>query len=145
MSTKRLIVGLEEGSELRGCLEERNRIEGFQGRSEGVGEGPHRARCELRVSRLEIVPMHISGESTRNAQVAFDERSIDDQFRVLICDLAGTPCLDLLAEGIEVPLNPVHPDRQRVHNREVLRVLRKNRREEANNVMNPSRLIPRWC
>src|SRR5687767_14384422 len=71
MSDNRLIVGLEEGSELRGCLEERNRIEGLQGRGECVGKGPHRARCELRVGRLEVVPMDIPSERARNAKVAF--------------------------------------------------------------------------
>jgi len=102
MSAKRLIVGLEEGSELRGCLEERNRIEGLQGRGEGVGQRPHRARCELRVGRLEVVPMDDPGEGARNAQVAFDEGPVDNQLRILIRELSGLPGLDLLTERIEV-------------------------------------------
>ena len=43
----------------------------------------------------------------------------------------GFMIADLLAERIEIPLNAVHPDRKRIDDREVLRMLRENRRERA--------------
>ena len=83
------------------------------------------------MGRLEVVPMNVPSESARNAEFAFDERPIDHQLRLLVRDLTGSPGLDLLAERIEIALNPVHADRQRIHDREVLRMLRKNRCELA--------------
>src|SRR5690242_8721239 len=80
---------------------------------------------------LEVVAMDIPGESSRNTEFAFDERPIYHQLSLLICDLTGTPGLDLLTEWIEIALNPVHADRQRIHDREVLRMFRENRRELA--------------
>ena len=75
--------------------------------------------------------MDIPCEAARNGEITFDERPIDNQFCILIRDLPAPPRLDLLAEWIEVSLNPVHPNRQRIHDGKVLRVLRKNRRELA--------------
>ena len=75
--------------------------------------------------------MNIPGEGTRNIEFAFDERTINHKFRLLIGDLVGSPGLNLLAERIEITLNPVHTDRQRIHDREVLRMLRQNWREHA--------------
>src|SRR5207253_10562098 len=81
------------------------------------------------MGRLEVIPMNVPRECARNAKVAFDERSIDYEFRLIVGDLVGAPGLDLLTERLEIPLNPVHADRQRIHDREVLGVLCKNRRE----------------
>ena len=78
---------------------------------------------------LEVVSMNIPGESARNTQFVLDERPINHQLRLLVGDLTGSPGLNLLAERIEISLNPVHADRKRIDNREVLRMLRENRRE----------------
>src|SRR5689334_13977943 len=107
---------MQERSELRSGLEERNRIERLQRRRERIGEGPHRAWSELRMCWLEVVSMNIPSESARNTQFALDERSIDYQLRLFVGDLTGSPGLDLLTERIEIALNPVHADRQRIHN-----------------------------
>ena len=74
--------------------------------------------------RLEVVPVDIAGKSARNAQVAFNERAVDHEFRLFIRDLTGAPGPDLLTERFEIALDPVHADRQRIHDRKVLRVLR---------------------
>ena len=80
---------------------------------------------------LEVVSMNIPGESARNTQFAFDERPIYYQLRLFVRNLTGLPGFDLLTERIEIALNPVHADRQRIYDREVLRMLRENRCEHA--------------
>ena len=124
------IVSSEERPEFRSGLEERNRIEQLQSGREGIGERPHRARGEFRVGRLEVISMNIPSESARDAEFAFDKRPIYHQLRLLIRDLTGLPGFDLLTERIEIALNPVDADRQRIHDREVLRML-ENRGERA--------------
>ena len=42
---------------------------------------------------------------------------------------AAKPRFDLRAKRIEITLNPIHSDHQRIHNQEVLGVLRRNRRD----------------
>ena len=64
------------------------------------------------MGRLEVVSMNIPRKGALNVEFAFDERPIYHQLRLFIGDLARTPGLDLLAERIEIPLNPVHTDRQ---------------------------------
>src|SRR5262249_39330007 len=110
----RLIV-TQECSELRGRLEEWNRIKRLQCGGERVGEGPHRARSEFRVTRLKVVPVNIPSEGSRHAEIAFDERLIYNQFRLFIGELPGTPGVDLIAEQAEIALDAVHPDGQRIH------------------------------
>src|SRR5262245_50969871 len=81
--------------------------------------------------RLEIVAVHIASERARNAESAFNERSVDDKFRLLIRDLTRPPRLDLLPKRFEIALDPIDPDGKRIHDRKILRVLRKNRCELA--------------
>jgi hypothetical protein len=64
--------------------------------------------------------MHIARQRARNAQLAFDERPIDLELCLVICDLLRSPGLDLLPEGVEVPLNAIDADGQRIDNREIL-------------------------
>ena len=80
---------------------------------------------------LKVVPLNIPSERPRNAEIAFDERLICDQFRLFIRELPGTPGFDLIAKRVEIALDAVHADRQRIHDREVLRMFRENRRERA--------------
>src|SRR5436189_198657 len=75
--------------------------------------------------------MNIPRENARDVDVAFDERSVDHEFRVIVADLFGAPRLDLLTKRIEIALNAVHTNRQRIYDREILRVFRKDRRELA--------------
>ena len=83
------------------------------------------------MGRLEVVAMNVPGQGARNVEFALDERPVNNEFRLLIGDLAGTPGLDLLTERLEIPLNPVDTDRKRIDDREVLRVFRENRCENA--------------
>jgi len=46
--------------------------------------------------RLEIVLVNIAGEVTRNIELAFDERAVDDEPGLIISELAGAPGFDLL-------------------------------------------------
>ena len=81
------------------------------------------------MARLEVVSMNIPSEGARNTEFAFDECPVYQELRLFICDLTGSPSLDLLTERLEVPLNSIHADCQRVDDGEVLRMLRENRRE----------------
>ena len=87
--------------------------------------------CEERTRRewARSIPVDIAGKGARNAEIPFDERLIYNQFYLFIREVPGTPGFDLIAKRIEIALNPVHPDRERIHDREVLRMLRQNRRE----------------
>lgn len=67
---------------------------------------------EIRMRRLEmIIPKNVPGKGARNAQVAFNERPVDDEHRLVVCVLLRAPGLDLLAERIEIPLNAVPAER----------------------------------
>ena len=81
------------------------------------------------MSGLEVVRVDIAGKGARNAEIAFDERLIYNQFRLFNRELPGTLGFDLIAKRVEIALDPVHPDRQRIHDRKVLRMLRQNRCE----------------
>lgn len=105
-----LIVGVEERSELCGCPEIRDWVERLQGRREGVRERPHRTGSELLVAGSEVIPMDFPDQMPGNIEIVFDERPVDDQLRLLIGDLAGTPGLDLLAKRIKRPLDAVDSD-----------------------------------
>ena len=64
--------------------------------------------------RLEVVCVDIAGEVARDVEFTLDECAVDDEFRLLIGDLARAPSFDLLAERIEVPLDAIYTDRQRI-------------------------------
>ena len=83
------------------------------------------------MTRVEVIPVNVLDQMSWNIEIIFDESPVDDQLRLLIGNLAGTPGLDLLTERIEGSLNPIDADGQRIRNREVLGVLRKNRCERA--------------
>ena len=62
---------------------------------------------------------------------AVDERIVKDQFCALVRDLRLPPRLDLELQRLEVPLNPVHADRECINQVEVLGVLGQDRREHS--------------
>ena len=66
--------------------------------------------------RLEIVPMNVVGEGVRNVEVTCDEGAVDHEFRLVICDLARAPDFNLLPERIEIPLDAIDADCQRIDN-----------------------------
>jgi len=66
---------------------------------------------------------------------AVDERIVKDQLCALVRDLHLPPRLDLALQRLEVPLNPVHADRECINQVEALGVLGQDRSEHAcNNV-----------
>jgi hypothetical protein len=62
---------------------------------------------------------------------AVDERIVKDQLCALVRDLRLPPRLNLALQRLEVSLNPVHADRERVNEIESLGVLGQHRREQA--------------
>jgi len=94
------------------------------------------------MSRLEIMFVDVAGEMPRDVELVFDERSVDDELCLCIRDLTGPPRIDLLTKRIEIALNSIDTDRERIHDREVLRVLREYRCKHAlDNVANLERQL----
>lgn len=58
------------------------------------------------MGRLELISMNIPSEAARNIEAAFDERSVDHEFGLVVRDWAGAPGFDLLAERFEIALGP---------------------------------------
>ena len=116
---------LGRGSELR------DRIELLEGAGECVGQTPHRTRREFLVLRLEVQPVDLGQQTPGRVQLAVDKGRIEDQLRRLVGDLRLPPRLHLALQRFEVPLNPVHSDRERVNQVEALGVLGQDRRERA--------------
>ena len=121
----------EKAAQLGRCLELRHRIELLEGAGEGVRQAPHRPGREFRVLRLEIQPVDLGQQAPGRFQLAVNERRVEDQLRRVIGDLRLPPRLNLALQRLEVPLNPVHADRERINQVEALGVLGQDRREIA--------------
>ena len=65
--------------------------------------------------RLEIEPVNVGQQAPWRFQLAVNKRRIEDQFRCVVSDLCFSPRLDLVLQRFEVPLNPVHADRERIN------------------------------
>ena len=111
------------------CLELRNGIELLERARERVGQTPHCPRRELLVLWLEVEPVDLGQEASRRFELAIHKRRVEDQLRLGIADLSLAPALDLALHGLEVPLNPVHADRERINQVEALGVLGQDRSE----------------
>jgi hypothetical protein len=78
---------------------------------------------------FEIQPMDIRQQTSGRFQLAINEGGVEDQLRRLVGDLRLPPRFNLALQWLEVPLNPVHADRERVNQVEALGVLGQDRRE----------------
>jgi hypothetical protein len=86
--------------------------------------------------------MYRACEVFRSFQLALHERFIDDDFGRHICQFTPLPGFDLLSHRFEIPLHPVHTNRDAVDERERLRVFRQDWREHASdNVSKSARRI----
>jgi hypothetical protein len=121
----------EKAAQLGRRLKLRHRIELLEGAGEGVRQAPHRPGREFRVLRLEIQPVDFRQQTSGRLQLAVDESCVEDQLRRVIGDLSLPPGLHLALQRLEIPLNPVHSDRERVNQVEALGVLGQDRREIA--------------
>jgi hypothetical protein len=70
-----------------------------------------------------------------NLQFALNEGLIDDHLCGDVGQFRLPPDFDLLAHRLEIPLHPVHADRNRVDQREGLRMFCEHRRKVAMNNM----------
>lgn len=64
-------------------------------------------------------------------QLAVDERRVEDQLCRVVGDLRLPPQFNLALQRLEVPLNPIHSDRERINEIEALCVFGEHRREHA--------------
>jgi hypothetical protein len=136
----------EKAAQLGRCLELRQRIELLEGAGEGVRQVPHGPGREFRVLRLEVEPVDLGKEAPGSFQLAINKRRIEDQLSRLVGDLRLPPRLNLALQRLEVPLNPVHADRERVNQVETLGVLGQDRREDTgDNVSKCETWVNRDC
>ena len=96
-----------------------------------VREAPHSPSREFLVLRLEIEAVNFRKQASGNFRLAIDERRVEDQPSRVIGDLRPSPQFNLPLERLEVPLNPVHSNRERIDQVETLGVFGKHRCEIA--------------
>jgi hypothetical protein len=109
----------------------RHRVELLEGARKGVRQAPHCPGRELCIFRLEIEPMDLGQQASGRLQLAVDESCVEDQLRRVIGDLSPPPGLHLALQRLEVPLNPVHANRERINQVKTLGVLGQDRREST--------------
>ena len=90
---------------------------------EGVRQAPHRPGRELRILRFEVQPVDLGQQTSGRLKLGVDKCRVDDQLRRIIGDLSLPPGLHLALLRFEVPLNPVHADRECINQAEALGVL----------------------
>ena len=95
--------------------------------------------------RLEIEPVDLGQQAPGSFQLAVNKRRIEDQLRCLVSDLRLPPRLNLPLQRLEVPLNPVHSDRERINQVETLGVLGQDRREHAYQCQAELCWATPWC
>ena len=81
--------------------------------------------------RFEIQPMDFREQAPGRFQLSIDKCRVGDQLRLIVGDLRLPPQFDLALQGLEVPLNAVHANRERINDIEALGVLGQDRREIA--------------
>src|SRR5712692_6198581 len=110
-------------------LELRDRIEFLEGAREGVREAPHRSRSELLDLWIEVQVMDSSSQVPGGVELTFDESPVDGEFRGFVRETRFRPGGDLLLHRLEIALHPIHSDRERVYEAQVLGVLGEHRTE----------------
>ena len=75
--------------------------------------------------------MNLRRQSSRRFQLAVNERGVEDQPRRIVGDLRLPPQFRLALQRLEVSLNSVHANRERINEIEALGVLGKHRRKRT--------------
>ena len=121
----------KKGAQLCGRFELRHRVEFLEGAGKCVREAPHRPGCEFRVLRFEVQPVDFREQAPGRFQLAVNERGVEDQLRRIVGDLCLPPQFNLALQRLEVPLNSVHANRERINQIEAFGVLGKHWREHT--------------
>jgi hypothetical protein len=79
--------------------------------------------CKFRVLRLEIQPVDFGQQTSGCFQFSLHKRFIKDPFGPIIRDLGLPPTLNLALHRLEVPLDPIHANRQSIDQVKALAVL----------------------
>ena len=87
---------------------------------------------------MEVEVMDPPGQVLRDLQFVLDERLLNDQLRHRGGQLPPLPLFNLALERFEIALDSVHADGKRILDREVLGMLREDRREHARDNVNDS-------
>ena len=82
-------------------------------------------------SGFEVQAVDFGKEAPGSVEGAVDERVVEDQLCALVGDLRLSPQLHLALQRLEVPLDPINADRERVNQVEALGVFGQHRREIA--------------
>jgi hypothetical protein len=91
----------------------------------GARQAPHRPGREFRELRLKVV-VNVGQTTLGRIELAINEGSINDQCRLGVGDLGQPPVLDLAPHRLEIPLDAVNANRERVDQVEALGVLRED-------------------
>jgi hypothetical protein len=83
---------------------------------------PQGSRSELLGPRVEILVVNALGQVFRGIELALHEGPGDDQLGGVIRKTRPLPRFDLFPHRLEVPLRAVHPNREDVHEAQVLGV-----------------------
>ena len=118
---------LEKLSQFRRRFELRNSFQFLERGREGVRQAPNRPRPEFLVSWFEVQIVYGSGQVSGSLQLTLDERLVDNHLGSDVRQFTSLPDLNLLAHRFEVPLHPVHANRDAVNQGERLRVFRQHR------------------
>src|SRR5258708_4009186 len=124
-------ASLQELTQLRGCLELRDRLQFLESGSKRIRKTPDRPRLQFLVLWLEVEVMHGAGKVPRGFELPLHERLVDDYFRGNVCQLAFLPRLHLLSHRLEVSLHSINANRDAVDERERLRVFCEDGRGHA--------------
>jgi len=84
--------------------------------------------------RLKVQPVDIGQKAPGRIELFFDKGRVKDEFRLLVGDLCLPPRLDLPPHRLEIPLDAIYANRERVDlsiRVEALGVFGQNRLEHA--------------
>ena len=79
--------------------------------------------------RLKVHPVDIRQKALRRIELFFDKGTVKDQFRLLVGDLCLPSTLHMAPHWLEIPLDAIYANRERVNQVEALGVLCENRLE----------------
>jgi hypothetical protein len=88
----------------------------------------------------------IGKQTSGRFQLAINERRVEDQPRCIVADLRLPPQFNLALQRLEIPLDPVDSNRDRINQVETLGVFGKHRRERTwDNVSKSTKLEALAC
>ena len=91
----------------------------------------HMVLAKHRILRVKVQLVDIRQKALRCVELPFYKGTVKDQFRLLVGDLCLPPALDLTPHGLEISLDAIYSNRERVDQVEALGVLCENGLKDA--------------